>query len=379
LRFDTDRRRANYLAALAVFVLALLTKSVTATLPAALLVVFWWQRGRLRWREDVVPLLPFFAVGLVSGLFTAFVERAYIGATGAEYQIPFAARGVIAGHALWFYLGKLLWPAPLMFWYPRWSPDVTPSLLLWPAAALLLLAALWMLRRRSRAPLAAMLFFAGTLFPALGFVNVYPFKYSFVADHFQYLASIGVITLAAAGLTRLAQRWVHTRDALAALALVIVAPLAILTFRQSRQYTDAETLYRATLAKNPDAWVAHVKLGALYFRERRLELAVAETRAALRLKPGLPELQKNLGTMLLSLGDSLQDRADVAGAIPMYQESLRLDPDNPETHHNLGSAFARLGRWTEAIAQFEETLRLNPSSERATRHLAQARAQSGIK
>ena len=33
----------------------------------------------------------------------------------------------------------------------------------------------------------------GTLFPALGFVNVFPFRYSFVADHFQYLASMPIL------------------------------------------------------------------------------------------------------------------------------------------------------------------------------------------
>ena len=44
-----------------------------------------------------------------------------------------------------------------------------------------------------------MLFFVGTLFPVLGFCNVYPFIYSYVADHFLYLACLGVITLASAG------------------------------------------------------------------------------------------------------------------------------------------------------------------------------------
>lgn len=413
LRFDTERKRFHYLAALAVFVLAILTKSVTASLPAALLVTFWWQRGRLRLREDVRPLLPFFGLAIAGGLFTAFVERTQVGAEGAAFQIPFLARLVIAGRAFWFYLAKLAWPSDLIFVYPRWAPVSTPALLVWPAAALLLAAGLWMLRRRTRGPLAAILFFAGTLFPALGFVNVYPFKYSFVADHFQYLASIGIIALAAAGLTLLARRWSHERNALTALALVFGVPLGALTFHQSAQYADAETLYRATLARNPDAWLAHINLGFVYLRQQRFELALAETREAIRLEPGLSQAQNNLGSAYLGLNrideavaafrlarqlkpddaqvqhnlalalqrsaDAMQDRADVAGAIGAYRESLALDPANPEAHHNLGSAFARLGRWPEAIAEFEATLRLNPSSERAARHLAQARAQAAIK
>ena len=47
LRFDESRRRSLYALALGLFVLGLLAKTVTATLPAALLVIFWWQRGRL--------------------------------------------------------------------------------------------------------------------------------------------------------------------------------------------------------------------------------------------------------------------------------------------------------------------------------------------
>jgi tetratricopeptide (TPR) repeat protein len=413
LRFDAERKRFHYSAALVVFALALLTKSVTATLPAALLVVFWWQRGRLRRHEDVRPLLPFFGLAIVAGLFTAFVERTQVGAEGAAFQIPFLARCVIAGRAVWFYLAKLIWPVNLIFVYPRWTPDTAPALLVWPAAALLLGIVVWQVRRRTRAPLAAMLFFVGTLFPALGFVNVYPFKYSFVADHFQYLASIGVITLAAAGLTVLARRWASEPNALAGLALILGLPLGVMTFHQSAQYADAETLYRATLAKNPDAWLAHINLGYVYLRQQRFELAVAETREAIRLNPDLPQAQNNLGSAYLGLNqadqavaafrqarqlkpddaevrhnlalalqrsaDAMQDRADIPGAIAAYQESLQLDPANPEAHHNLGSAFARLSRWPEAIAEFEATLRLNPSSERAARHLAQAKAQAGIK
>ncbi|HUL73738.1 MAG TPA: glycosyltransferase family 39 protein, partial [Vicinamibacterales bacterium] len=268
LRFDAVRSRRAYALAAVLFVLALLSKTVTATLPAALLVVFWWRRGTLRWREDVWPLVPFFAIGLASGLLTAWVERTQIGAVGAAFQLTLVDRCLIAGRAFWFYLAKLAWPADLIFIYPRWHVSAAVWWqFLYPAAALALLAALWWYRTRSRAPLAAMLFFGGTLFPALGFVNVYPFVYSFVADHFQYLACLGPIALAAGGVATLAGRW---RPALAAAspppaalagALALALPLGVLTWNQCRQYADAETLYRTTLARNPECWMAHVNLG----------------------------------------------------------------------------------------------------------------------
>ena len=149
LRFDHSREKASYFLAFGLFVLGLLSKTVTATLPAALLVVFWWQRGRLSWRRDVLPLLPFFALGAAAGVFTALVERKLGGAEGAAFDFTIVERCLIAGRAIWFYLGKLFWPADLIFIYPRWH--VSQAVwwqYLFPLAALLLLAGLWAIRRR---------------------------------------------------------------------------------------------------------------------------------------------------------------------------------------------------------------------------------------
>lgn len=191
-----------YLVSLVAFVLSLLSKSVTATLPAALLVILWWKHGKLTWRHDVLPLVPYFFFGISSGLFTAYVEHEWVGAAGANYDLSMVQRVMLAGRVAFFYLGKLILPVNLVFSYPRW--DINPydwKQWLYPIAAVSLLISFWMLRRRSRALLAAFLFFVGTLFPVLGFLNVYPFVYSYVADHFQYLASLGIIVLGSAGIT----------------------------------------------------------------------------------------------------------------------------------------------------------------------------------
>ena len=140
---------------------------------------------------------------------TVWVERVR-GAEGADFDLTFVQRTLMAGRAIWFYLAKLLWPENLTFFYPRWTIDPEQW---WqrsfPLAAIATTIALWAIRSRSRAPLAAWLYFCCTLFPVLGFLNVFYFKYSFVADHFQYLASLGIITLVSAavaqGLARLTQ------------------------------------------------------------------------------------------------------------------------------------------------------------------------------
>ena len=186
------------------FLLALLSKPVTATLPAALLVVAWWQRGRLSWRRDVLPLVPFSFWGRPLVRSSPGYSGTLTGAQGAAFELTVVERFLLAGRAVWFYLGKLFWPANLTFIYPRWQiSQAAWQQYVFPAAALLLLAVLWRLGRRWRGPLAGLLFFVGTLLPALGFCNLFVFIYSYVADHFQYLASLGVITLAAAGMALL--------------------------------------------------------------------------------------------------------------------------------------------------------------------------------
>jgi protein O-mannosyl-transferase len=201
LKFDRTRNVPFYAAALVLFALGLMSKTVIATLPAAMLVIFWWKRGKLSWREDVLPLIPFFLLGTAAGLFTAWVERNLVGAEGSDFNYSIIERVLIAGRAIWFYSVKLLWPLDLIFVYPRWQVSQTVWWqYLFPAAVLLLLAVLVWLSRRCRAPLAGLLFFIGTLFPVLGFLNAYPFRYSLVADHFQYLAGLGIIVLVAAGI-----------------------------------------------------------------------------------------------------------------------------------------------------------------------------------
>jgi len=361
LHFDSGRGKRAYALALALFVLALLSKTVTATLPAALLVVFWWQRGRLDWRKDVAPLAPFFVLGVAGGLLTAWVEHEFIRAQGAEYAFTPIERGLIAGRVLWFYLGKLFWPADLIFIYPRWEVSQGAAWqYVYPVAFLVLLAALWALRKRTRAPLAALLFFAGTLFPALGFFNVYPFRYSLVADHFQYLASIGIIALVSALAALALRRWSASAAALFAACLAVGAPLAARTWRQSAEYADVRTLYRATLERNPECWLVHNNLGALSLNGSPDELrtAIAHFEQSLKWNPQNASAHNNLGSAMQRLG-----RLDEA--LARHQEAVRLDPNSFEAANNLGAVLLLLQRPEEAVTAFNAALRGHPRSGQA--------------
>ncbi len=357
LGFDCTRKRSSYLWALGLFVCALLTKTVTATLPAALLLIFWWKRGRLDLRRDVRPLLPWFAIGAVAGLFTAWVERTYIGAQGAEFAIAPVQRLLIAGRVVWFYAAKLFWPSNLIFTYPRWHIDPAAWWQwLFPAGVLLALT----IAVRRRAWLAAMLFFVGTLFPVLGFLNVYPFRFSWVADHFQYLACLGIIVPVCAVLVGQAGSLQRVGNPL------LLLTLFILTFRQSATYADAETLYRTTISRNPQSWMAHNNLGVALAKVDRAPEAIAEYQTALRIKADYAEPHNNLATIL-----SRQGR--MPEAIAEVRESLRIRPDYPEALVNLGSFLAPIpGRLPEAIADYHAALRIKPDHAEAHNDLGLA-------
>jgi protein O-mannosyl-transferase len=423
LQFDETRKPSLHVLALVLFTLGLLTKTVTATLPAALLVIFWWQRGKLSWRRDVLPLVPFFLLGAAAGGLTALVERKLIGAEGAAFDLSVWQRGLIAGRAIWFYLGKLVWPANLIFIYPRWTVD--PAVWwqwLFPLAALVATAALWAARKRSRAPLAAWLFFVGTLFPALGFLNVYPFVFSFVADHFQYLASLGMIALAAAAISLGIARLPQSLRPLGNLACgALVVGLAVLTMFQSSMYGNVVQLYKTTLARNPACWMACNNLGAYLQDHDRNDEAEPYLHAAIQLRPDYPEALANLGVYYSRIGqpqkaidmyqralkarpdywqaednwanvlvdmkrprealehyeaaarsqpkaamphynlaNTLRDQGDTDAAVKHYQEALKLRPDFVEAHYNLGIVLATTDRLPEAIDHFQTAVRLRP-------------------
>jgi tetratricopeptide (TPR) repeat protein len=408
LHFDEGRERKYYWLAFGLFVLALLSKAVTATLPAALLLIFWWRRGRLDWRGDVLPLVPFFVFGITVGLFIAFVERVLIGAEGSLHELGVIERGLVAGRVVWFYLGKLIWPANLMFNYPRW--DIDPTVwwqYLFPASALALLAGLWLLRRRTRGPLTAFLYFGGTLFPVLGFFNVYPFMFSFVADHFQYLASLGIISLGAAGVALLAARWKHHVVAsrlVIGLSVLLVGLLGTLTWRHSRLYANVEVLYRETLKRNPTSWLCSQNLGAILSKRGNNQEALQHFQNALRYNPEYADLHYSLGLVTLELGrleeskqhfqnalrhepghiGSLSSLPDVMirlgeyeQAISHCQEAIRKMPGNADVHQLCGYACEKQGKLDEAVDYYQRALELVPDAAGTEYHLGSVLALRG--
>ena len=323
----TTIKRRSYVLSFLFFLLALFSKTVTATFPAAMLVVLWWKRGKLTWK-DVVLLLPFFVISMALGSLTGYLENTHIGAHGREWSsLTPIDRVLIASRAVWFYAGKLILPIKLTFIYPRWQIDAH-DLRLWiyPMALAAALAALW---RIGRGPLAAGLFFIGTLFPALGFANVYPMRYSFVANHFQYLAGIGLIVLFTATMAAVI-RWPLVRSIVAG---ILLTTLAILSIRQQSIYRDRETLWRDTISKNPGSWMAHANLGHVLHEQGHDPEGWDEDRTALALAPNIAEPHFTVG-----IGDAVH--GDLDSAIREFRAAIAIDPGYAPAYANLAKSFA---------------------------------------
>jgi tetratricopeptide (TPR) repeat protein len=366
-----------YFLSLAFFVLALLSKTVTCSLPAAVLLILWWKR-RLTPRA-AFPLAPFFALGLAFAFVTAYLERTHVGAFGPEFDLSPADRLLIASRATLFYAGKLLWPHPLSFIYPRWQIDPRDLVQWLPLAACLLITAGFAYPSfrnprsaiRNRGPLTAWLIYVGTLTPALGFVNVYPMRYSFVADHFQYHAAPALLALMAAVLTRLFSRDPHSNirtPQSVILASVAVVVLSALTFTRTRVYESALTLWTDTVAKNPDSWMPHVNLGHALVTAGDLDSALHHYERAVQLAPDQPETLHNLGGILAKRGRH-------ADAITQYERALAVDPKYPGALFGIGAAHLARNDPSAAIPWLRRAIESHPDYAQAHYHLGRAYEQ----
>ena len=364
--YATHRTR-RYVLALGLFAAGLLCKSIGVTLPAALLIHCWWTQGRVT-GTDLLRVAPFFAVGLgIAAADMAYYEEVI------DVDFTLTERVLIAAQALWFYVGKLLWPAPLVVIYPHWDVNVAdPLAWAYVGAAVAGAVALWVLRHRiGRGPLAGALFFAVTLSPVLGLVEYGYMQFSFVTDRYQYLADVGALAVlvgAAASLLQVRTRFpaaIRTLPATvralgprgwgaAGVTAGILLLLGTLTWRQAGIYRDEPTFFRYIVSHNPTARDAHLNLGKALFESGRAEEALAAYHIAVAQRPDSYKAQFSVGLVLAHLGW-------LAEAEPYLRRTLELNPHYRDAHFVAGRTFAGLGRLDEAERHYLRALELDPA------------------
>ena len=365
-----------YALALCLYLCALWSKTAIAGLPGVILILVWWKRGRIHFK-DVLLIVPFLALGLAIGLLTVSLEHKFVldAANLDEWKLSLGQKCIIAGRALWFYLGKLCWPYPLTFVYPRWNVQASQPLAYLPLVAAMAGVGLLWLRRNAwkwaRPTLVAAGYFVAMLFPALGFIDIFPFRYSFVADHFQYVALIGPLAWAAAGITLLPARVPASKPAVkVALMGALLAVFAVLTCRQTGVYRNLETLWRDTLAKNPAAWMAHDNLGIYLTESKHFAEADEQYRKALEIRPN-----DHIAYYDLGLEAAIQGNLDQA--IQYFYKTLDLCPGFAMAHYQIANVFVRKNNLDDAIREYKTALESIPTLALGHFNLATVLLQQG--
>jgi len=351
----TKRPWRFYGLALILYALALSAKTTACTLPAALLLILWLQKKSINMRR-LVQVVPFIILGIGMGLLAVWWERYHQGTRGVLFAFGPIERILIASRAVWFYLGKLIWPASLTFIYPRWTISLANPLdYAWLLAGAGLCALIYFARRYvGRSVEVATVFFVATLSPILGFIMLYTFRYTFVADHYQYLACIGPIALVSAGVASLSNAFGGSgRRFIFGAAVCFVAMLTLLTWRQSAMYTDIEALWRTTLARNPACWMAHNNLGIVLFQKGEIDEAIAHYRKTLQMWPDFSDADYNLGNALLQKGE-------IDEAIVHCRRAVMIQPNDPDAQVALGNALARKGLTDDAIVHYLRATEIRP-------------------
>jgi len=359
-----DRWRWYWLS-VGLFAAALLSKTVTVSLIGVMLVITWWKTARLT-RRDAMLTLPYLAVGLPLALTTVWLEKHHVGAADVDWGLSPLDRIVLAGRIICFYATKLAWSQPLAFFYDRWRIDAREAWQwLYPSAVVAAVAAAWFARNTlGRGPLAAILLFYGCLFPALGFFDVYPFKFSFVADHFAYHAMPAFLA-AVAAVAGLAGRRYACEAFVRTAGLLVSGLLALVTIARVPVYDNLETLCNDTLAKSPRCWAARNILSPYYTDLARFTDA-DRVYAEIRDATWLPPWPHDLAMLRYNHARAVEGLGRTADAERFYREAIALDAGYAKPRSNLAKLLADSGRTEPAVAMYKELLELRlPPADRS--------------
>ncbi|HUB67501.1 MAG TPA: tetratricopeptide repeat protein [Candidatus Methylacidiphilales bacterium] len=357
--------------------LAMASKSSTVILPVILCLCAWWVEGHWSWRNliRVTPLFPVSFAASVLALWTqrSWTQRSQVSFTDAEWVRSWPERLLAAGDAIWFYLGKLLWPHPLMAIYPRWEINAGQPISYLPLATVIaVLFVLWLKRESWLRPyFFVFAYFLAALLPALGLVDNYIFRYSLVFDHFQYLASMGPLALVGAGLVRLGDlfaakaRWLKCT-----ISAGILLVGAVLSWQRAWIYQNEGTLWTDTLAKNPACWAGGNNLGRFLLQKGKVDQAIIRYQEALKINPNQAFAHHGLGV-------ALDKKGQLNEAMAEYEKALDIDPNLTGARYDLGNVFLQKGQMDAAVIQYQRVLEIDPNFAKARYNLGNIFLQKG--
>ena len=365
LKFLSTRNLKYYLLTLMTFIAAIFSKYISVSFALIPLFYGFWLRGRIE-RREIKLSLPFISIGILVGLNAVFTEIYNVGARGAEWSLPYLDKMVLIGKTTLFYIHKVVYPKEFIFIYPKWQLDVL-SILEWLPILFILssILLLFLYRKRvNRSITALYLFYLISIFPASGFFNVFPMKYSYVADHFSYLSTPWIILLIFTLIYLIYKYFIkafklnsinYPKIITSIILIIITVFLSLKSNKLTENYKDEITLYNSIIAKNPGSWMANTNLAILYSKENRDVLALKHYRNAIAAEPNIASIYYNLGNLYYKIGD-------YNSAINSYMAALTLEPDYGESYANLANTYRAKNETNRALEYYKKALLFNPDA-----------------
>ena len=344
----------HYWMVVACFAAALMSKPMAVSFPLVLLILDWFPLARSK-RDGRAALLaekaPLFTLSVAAGLVALHAQRLG-GAYRALAHVSGATRAMVAAGAPGAYLGKMLWPSPLL---PYYSYPPTPSSLSLVSSTLLV-AAVLVLGRRRPAILAAFACYAVILLPVLGIVQVGP---QAMADRYTYLSSIPLALLAATVVTTRFGRPLFVVPG--TLGLLV---LAFFTSAQIGIWQDSEALWSHELEFEPDNMEARNSRASYYYEQGRYQEALADYDAALAApaRVSTKHATKRRAACFNDRAITQVQLGHLAQAVADESEAIRLMPHQASYYFNRSGMYQQLQMAEAAQADREVARGLLSSS-----------------
>src|SRR4029077_10743741 len=377
------RYRQRLVAAVAFYVLSLLSKASGVTLPLVLVVIDVYPLRRLgpgKWfgpltRRTWWEKVPFLLLATLAGIIAPLAQQDAQATASLRVHGP-ASRLAQSLYGLAFYLWKTILPLDLSPLYevpPHLNPFAWPFLVSGVVVVAITIAvfAIW---HRWPAGLASWLSYAIIVAPVLGFVQS---GRQMVADRYSYLSCLAwAVVLGGCLYYYLGQHpasaWKPHLAATAAAAIIVI--LSILTWRQIDVWRDNDALWRQILAVTDKSTfrsgTAHHLVGRFYSDRGDLDQAIEHLRLSIEIEP-------TDATTYSDLGAALARQGKLDEAIGNLQHAIALSPTLSLAHFNLGNAFALQGRFTQAEEHLQDALRIKPDYPEAYNNLGKVYAAQG--
>ncbi|MGB7581440.1 MAG: tetratricopeptide repeat protein [Sedimentisphaerales bacterium] len=366
----------RYLVVLLVFGLCIMTKPIVITLPLVLLLLDYWPLDRIQWghqqnkkarsRPDqktigwlIAEKTPLLAMSAILGVLTVIAQQSG-GAIGTLDKVTLDHRIANALVSYVKYIGKLVWPSDLAVFYPPSHSTLLNTTTLICAFLFILISAISIyIGRRKKYIAVGWLWFAGTLVPMIGLVQVGD---QAMANRYMYLPMLGLLIIIAMAGKDIIAKLPQLKTIAAITGVAAVLSLLILTQMQVRHWRNSITLFEYALSVTEDNAITENSYACALFNEDRLDEAEQHFGNALRINPGFDTALIHLARIYLKEG-----RYDEA--VSIYEELIKRNHKTAELYYNLAMALGIQKKYNESIKYFNKSLELNPSDPDTNKQL----------